>query len=203
MKLYHVSYTPVQEFVPRIPECRADGEDAITPRICFTPRIESCINAKPSGMLPIIASAQIGIPLAIYVYEIDLADYRREELLTPPEVEQNLHCSDATFNHEYCLLCKPRHVTVSRKEIVGYEVEWHDELPYLKRLIAVESNSKWSFFWEKFTTVANKDADCNIGVDTIICDLGIEFPEKFLRAYKLSIADRSEKHEKNVKYSKM
>lgn len=183
MKLYHVSYTPVQEFVPRVPECRADGEDAITPRICFTPRIESCINAKPSGMLPIIASAQIGIPLAIYVYEIDLADYRREELLTPPEVEQNLHCSDATFNREYCLLCKPRHVTVSRKEIVGYEVEWHDELPCLKRLIAVESNSKWSFFWEDIASMMNKKSDCYLDVPVLICDLGMEFPEKFSSAY--------------------
>lgn len=187
MKLYHVSYTPVQEFVPRVPECRADGEDAITPRICFTPRIEFCINAKPSGMLPIIASAQIGIPLAIYVYEIDLADYRHKELLTPPEVEQNLHCSDATFNHEYCLLCKPRHVTVSRKEIVGYEVEWHDELPYLKRLIAVESNSEWSFFWENIAGIMNKKSDCHLDVPALICDFGMEFPQKVLSTYMTAL----------------
>ena len=183
MKLFHVSYTPVQEFIPRVPECRADGEDTITPRICFTPRIESCINAKPSGMLPIIASAQIGIPLAIYVYAIEVADYRREELLTPPEVKRSFHCHDAVINQEYCLLCKPRNLTVSRKEIVGYAANWQKKIPWLDQLVAVESNSEWSSFWEDIVDAMNRKNDYNFDVSVIICDLGIEFPKKFLDAY--------------------
>lgn len=187
MKLYHVSYTPVQEFVPRVPECRADGEDTITPRICFAPRIEFCINAKPSGMLPIIASAQIGIPLAIYVYAIELADYRREELLIPPEVKQTLHCPDAVINQEYCLLCKPRNLTVSRREIVGYTVNWRKKIPWLDRLISIESNSEWSFFWENIVDRMNRENDYSLDVPVVICDLGIEVPEKFLDVYKAAL----------------
>lgn len=190
MKLYHVSYVPVQEFVPRVPECRAEGEDTITPRICFTPQIESCINAKPSGMFPIIQSAHMRIPISIYVYEIESEDYDHDELLTPPEVKRLLHCKDAIVNQEYCLLCSPKYLKSVRKEVIGYEADWYENTPWLNRLVAVESNSKWSYFWENIVDAINRKLNSRIGVDSIICDLGMEIPEKFFNKYILYLNEK-------------
>lgn len=47
MKLYHLSYDPVPFFIPRVPKSRLPMEDAETPRICLSDRIERCVNAKP------------------------------------------------------------------------------------------------------------------------------------------------------------
>lgn len=49
IKLYHISYDltePLEkEFVPRIPNNAATGEDESIPRICFCDSIERCLNA--------------------------------------------------------------------------------------------------------------------------------------------------------------
>lgn len=110
MELFHVSYKKIDSFTPRIPQSRADGENASVPRKCFAETIEQCVNAKPSGLGPILSGLMNNLPVLLYVYSIHTEDYPAELLLPPISVYENLSCKDALANCEYALLCKPKEV---------------------------------------------------------------------------------------------
>ena len=110
MELFHVSYKKIDSFTPRIPQSRADGENASVPRICFAETIEQCVNAKPSGLGPILSGLMNNLPVLLYVYSIHTEDYPAELLLPPISVYENLSCKDALANCEYALLCRPKEV---------------------------------------------------------------------------------------------
>ena len=86
MELFHVSYKKIDSFTPRIPQSRADGENASVPRICFAETIEQCVNAKPSGLGPILSGLMNNLPVLLYVYSIHTEDYPAELLLPPISV---------------------------------------------------------------------------------------------------------------------
>lgn len=110
MELFHVSYKPVENFSPRVPANRAEREDCEIPRICFAESIVGCINAKPSGICPILSGLTHHIPVALYVYSIQTEDYGSDVLMPPICVQEILHCPDALANCEYALLCKPKNI---------------------------------------------------------------------------------------------
>lgn len=104
MELFHVSYKKIDSFTPRIPQSRADGENASVPRICFAETIEQCVNAKPSGLGPILSGLMNNLPVLLYVYSIHTEDYPAELLLhllaymkiCPARMHlptANMHCS--------------------------------------------------------------------------------------------------------------
>lgn len=74
MKLYHVSYDPIWFFNPRVPKSRLPMEDAETPRICLSDRIERCVNAKPCQAQALCLAKEYGLRVPLYVYEFDTDD---------------------------------------------------------------------------------------------------------------------------------
>lgn len=118
MKLYHVSYDKIDSFKLRIPDSRIPGEDAITPRICFSSSVTDCINAKPGQATALKIAQDAELPLAIYVYEIDRSEYERDkELISPITLYRSYGLKDAINNLEYWLLTEPKSITENRYEI--------------------------------------------------------------------------------------
>ena len=65
MKLYHLSYDPVPFFIPRVPKSRLPMEDAETPRICLSDRIERCVNAKPCQAQALYLAKEHGLRMPL------------------------------------------------------------------------------------------------------------------------------------------
>lgn len=99
MTLYHVSFG-LQEiekaFIPKVPEsCAAIlGEDAKTPRICFSSSIARCIQA--TECLP-----AVGEPITVYKLEVEPND---SSLISPKVLYYSGKVPDALENHEYWYL---------------------------------------------------------------------------------------------------
>ncbi len=99
MTLYHVSFG-LQEieklFIPKVPEsCAAIlGEDAKTPRICFSSSIARCIQA--TECLP-----AVGEPITVYKLEVEPND---SSLISPKVLYHSGKVPDALENQEYWYL---------------------------------------------------------------------------------------------------
>lgn len=104
MKLYHVSYDPIWFFNPRVPKSRLPMEDAETPRICLSDRIERCVNAKPCQAQALCLAKEYGLRVPLYVYEFDTDDIPPDLLVGPDELVGQYGVIDAKLNHEYWLL---------------------------------------------------------------------------------------------------
>lgn len=104
MKLYHVSYDPIWFFNPRVPKSRLPMEDAETPRICLSDRIERCVNAKPCRAQALYLTKEYGLRMPLYVYEFDTDDIPPDLLVGPNELVGQYSVIDAKLNHEYWLL---------------------------------------------------------------------------------------------------
>jgi len=98
LRLLHLSYDPVENFVLRVPKNRLKGEDDKIKRICLAPTIEDAINAKPGGAISVKIAKDRGIPLLLYVYE---AVIPRELLISPVEIFRTFNVKDAIHNQEY------------------------------------------------------------------------------------------------------
>lgn len=64
----HVSFDPVDEFVPRVPENRCPGENDSIPRICMAGDVISALNAMPGGALAAARMAAIGLKPIVHAY---------------------------------------------------------------------------------------------------------------------------------------
>ena len=104
MKLYHVSYDPIWFFNPRVPKSRLPMEDAETPRICLSDRIERCVNAKPCQAQALCLAKEYGLRVPLYVYEFDTDAIPPDLLVGPDELVGQYGVIDAKLNHEYWLL---------------------------------------------------------------------------------------------------
>ena len=96
MKLFHVSLGLQDKqklFVPRVPEScvKEQGEDAITPRICFSSSVEKCIQA-------IETFPQLGELITVYTFEVDEQD---PSLVTPEHLFAASMVPDVLENQEY------------------------------------------------------------------------------------------------------
>lgn len=119
MKLFHVSYDPIQRFVLRVPDHRLPDEDCMTPRISLSDRIERCVNAKADQATALYLAKKFGLRVALYVYEFNTDDIPAGALVDPALLAKSGKVADAERNHEYWLLddCAP--YTETRYEFVG------------------------------------------------------------------------------------
>lgn len=100
--LYHISFDPVEALIPRVPEHRAPGEDAETPRICFSETIEDAITAMPKGgqALRGMLKCRHKITPILYAYIAD-READREAYLCPYDIYIKHHVHDAIANKEW------------------------------------------------------------------------------------------------------
>lgn len=105
MLLYHVSLSPITEFIPRVPMSRASGEDMHYKRICCCPTIKDCIDAMPGGASTLLCLQKIGIKAILYVYQFQVR--ANDPVVLSPEKVVKL-VPDALINKEYWLFDSPK-----------------------------------------------------------------------------------------------
>lgn len=101
IRLHHVSFDPVSNFIPRVPQNRLETEDAVTKRICLSTSIVHCLNARPSRGDAIAAALRRKFKLCLFVYT---ADVPVTQLITPRELTACYGVTDAEENEEYWAL---------------------------------------------------------------------------------------------------
>ncbi|MBE6716638.1 MAG: hypothetical protein E7573_06935 [Ruminococcaceae bacterium] len=103
IKLYHISYDTTEslkkEFIPRIPENIATGEDKSIPRICLCDSIERCINAAEDNFGDYEEEDKAII--IVWEHEFCLFD---DKLLCWQHLYENNLVPDAALTHEYWYL---------------------------------------------------------------------------------------------------
>ncbi len=103
IKLYHISYDITEslkkEFIPRIPENIATGEDKAIPRICLCDSIERCINAAEDKFGDYEDEGKAII--VVWKHEFSLSD---DKLLCWQYLYENNLVPDAALTHEYWYL---------------------------------------------------------------------------------------------------
>lgn len=104
ISLLHLSYDPVPQFSPRVPQIRAPGEDGKTKRICLSPTIEDAINSKPGHAAMVFAAMYYRLPIALFIYR---AEIPVEDVLFPEELAKEYGVKDAPLNHEHWVLSTP------------------------------------------------------------------------------------------------
>lgn len=102
MKLYHVSYFPVKEFIPRVPKYKLTGEDDKVPRICCSTSIEKCILAKPSRTDYLNLCDKYKIPCVIYLYTFEV-NPDNPDVIPPKSLVDDYGVKDALETNEYWL----------------------------------------------------------------------------------------------------
>ena len=99
--LYHISKNldMIKEFIPRVPENRAVGEEAETPRICLSSSIDGCLTAVPWG------GANLDVALSneqlIRVYEFNINDLNIDKLIPPEYLYSKNLVIDSKVTNEY------------------------------------------------------------------------------------------------------
>jgi len=100
--LWHVSFDPVDKFIPRVPESRASFEDSVTPRICFSEHIKDAITAMPQGGIALrgMLKCKSKITPLLYAYVCDANEH--PDSFIPPEIVQGKYgVLDAEHNREW------------------------------------------------------------------------------------------------------
>lgn len=175
MALLHVSYDPVRKFVPRVPKNRLEIEDAITPRICVAPTIVDCINAKFGQAAPLIFAKEQSIPIVLYVYEFDKAEYTlNKTAYNPCRVQQDFGVIDAILNAESWLLTSP--LTVKKRVVVVEDFELAQtapdaKYPRVKSIQITERQRRPSKSIQFFAKEVNKRTGTHFGTDYIFTSL--------------------------------
>ena len=110
-KHIHVSFDLVDQFIPRIPERRAPGEDDRIPRICVSDRLLYCVNSMPFGPQVLKDMESFGISIVIHAYYL-----KGDKILAPDEVAK--YVPDGEYFQESWLLTAP--ISIRR---IDYRVE--------------------------------------------------------------------------------
>lgn len=66
--MVHVSFDLVDEFIPRVPKQRCEGENNTIKRICVAPSIIEALNAIPQAGLVVRNMKSLGLPVIIHCY---------------------------------------------------------------------------------------------------------------------------------------
>lgn len=109
--MVHVSFDVVSEFIPRVPQNRISGEDAVTKRICVAPDILSALRALPRAGDTIQTMLTLNMPVVIHAYYLESEHY-----LYTNEIKDLV--PDAEITGEMWILQRP--VAVRR---VDYEIQ--------------------------------------------------------------------------------
>lgn len=186
MSLIHVSFDRVDEFIPRVPKNKADGENNTIPRICVTNDIVRAICALPNGGLVLHKMSLLKLPTIIHVY------YLKADKVMPTE-EVSKYVPDALSSGEMWILEKPKSVYRVDYEITdmlqtkinnseGREIyaTWNIE----KRRCKYQSNidNFCNTFGEEFRELFEK-----ISYRRIITNLNSELIEKFQKMHESEV----------------
>lgn len=170
MKLYHVSYRPIDHFELRIPAYRLFDEDAETPRICCSNTIENCINAKPerTDFLDLCIERNLPCVLFIYTFEVDPLD---PNIVSSKELEQRGLVPDALQNQEFwmCNRIYPYEESIfkiTKAVSLGKGVDKVTLKP-------IESIEDYCFVWlsEIYSRKAQTNIDPNMEFPDLICNM--------------------------------
>lgn len=109
MQYYHCSFDVVEtNFVPRIPQQRAESEDAVTPRICAASTLSGAVRSIPQSSKVIQNMQALGLPVVLHVYKLETE--REAYMPTKEEVP------DVKYTGEIWLLKPP--LCVTREEVL-------------------------------------------------------------------------------------
>lgn len=135
MKLYHISYDKVLNFVLRVPKNRLPEEDSTTPRICLSTSIEKCVNAKPNQAQALYLAKKQSFRMAMYVYEFHTDEIAEDKLIGPKQLKEKYHVLDAINNNEYWLLdCNVPYQEMRYEVIDGVFLSPDKDRPYPQAL---------------------------------------------------------------------
>ena len=105
IKLYHVSYDTTEpldkEFIPKIPQNTATGENESIPRVCLSDSIEGCINAIEDNF----GNYEDEDRATIIVWESEFSLFD-DKLLCWQYLYENDLVPDAALTHEYWYFIK-------------------------------------------------------------------------------------------------
>lgn len=153
-KLYHASYSCdiIEEFIPRIPEFRAEGldENNTIPRICLSDSIEGCLSAVPWGGSRLEDLFWEEGSCLIRIYEFDIKDLNLKNLLPPEYLYSSDLVRDSNITREYWYIdekLKPSRSYLI--EIRNYDTYWPDIISFDDYLngMYTELNNEY-FDWE-------------------------------------------------------
>ena len=115
-------YEPIiEEFVPKIPECRMDGENDNIPRICLAKTVEGCLNAAPWGRLQL----EDRNPYEIFrLYSFDEAKIPTNNILDTRAIYNCGYVDDAIYTKEVWIVNqKLKPDNISYIQVISYVVE--------------------------------------------------------------------------------
>lgn len=101
--MIHVSFDLVDEFIPRVPKHRCEGENNTIKRICVAPSIIEALNAIPQAWLVVRNMKSLGLPVIIHCYYL-----KADKVMSNDEVQK--YVPDAEFTREMWILEKPKAV---------------------------------------------------------------------------------------------
>lgn len=101
--MIHVSFDLVDEFIPRVPKHRCEGENNTIKRICVAPSIIEALNAIPQAGLVVRNMKSLGLPVIIHCYYL-----KADKVMRNDEVQK--YVPDAEFTREMWILEKPKAV---------------------------------------------------------------------------------------------
>jgi hypothetical protein len=101
--MIHVSFDLVDEFIPRVPKHRCEGENNTIKRICVAPSIIEALNAIPQAGLVVRNMKSLGLPVIIHCYYL-----KADKVMSNDEVQK--YVPDAEFTREMWILEKPKAV---------------------------------------------------------------------------------------------
>lgn len=153
-KLYHASNNCdiIEEFVPRIPEFRAEGldENNTIPRICLSDSIEGCLSAVPWGGSRLEDLFWEEGSCLIRIYEFDIKDLNLKNLLPPEYLYSSDLVRDALISGEYWYIhekLKPSRSYLI--EVDKYDMCWPDIIHYYDYITGIEAEKADLYFdWE-------------------------------------------------------
>lgn len=148
MKLYHVSLDLGElNFIPRVPENRAVGEDDIVPRICLSDSIEGCLSAVPWGGgdldEKVFSLSYDSSSVLIRVYEFDSEKIAEENLIAPNVLFEEDLVRDAVFNGEYWVKNQSIEPDTSYLiKLINYDEEVEDDVSYENLMLLEGENAE-------------------------------------------------------------
>lgn len=105
MILYHATMDLdiIEEFTPRIPSDRFEGEEDSTPRICVSSSIEGCLTAAPFGGSKLHENLYLpsNSNRLVRIYEFNTESIEENNIIKPEHLYQNDIVRDAEITGEH------------------------------------------------------------------------------------------------------
>ena len=171
-KYVHVSFDVVEEFLPRVPKQRTEGEDDKISRICVSDSVLHSLNAMVDAGKVLMLMQRLNLPLIIHVYYMDSNDAWDTDVVSK-------YVPDAKEHNEKWLLSAPKGV---------HRIDYLIEDPYMayvgeKHVAILGVSLKRIQFADNIANLANKfgantqklrDLVKDFGYAEMLCNIGPE-----------------------------